>query len=628
MNRDEALDILKKNNPFVSSSAGDPWKSKYPHVESVNRKTFQSLKRLIDQKRQDRSLNAAGLVLGEAGSGKTHLIGRVLELARQERGSVAFAYVQPIEDPEQTFRYLLREVVVNLCHPVKKSSGTAPLDDLLAYPMLECLERCFGGSREKKHEKLMAGIRSNPSRIFATRRLKPEARLQVAQSACLLLERSLPELPDGFLIALLRYRFGPKKRAALQWLKGGAIDRDDCRALGAKPRNDRSAAFLEQEARSILNAFGLLLARYGVVLVVCFDRLENLESAEQIRSFGKMVEFLVDTAPAMLPLVCCRGDLWDSGLKARLNEHVTTRLATNPFVLEGCSPSLAMEIIEKRLAFVLGGNRHDPCFPLCEDKLRKAFEGEIQSPREIIVQANRILNEELGAERVEVPGIANQLAEAFKLQYKNVLSDFKRHPPDRTRLRLAIELLLSHTGDTAGFCADNFRKIDECVDFMCRIQSKHSNHVPQNNGASKDAVFIVDVEEDFRTVGRCLQRGLDFLEKYTDGKAFYIRDARCPFPALPRWPATNRKREKFENSGGTTVFLQKEQAARLYALAFLKYAVKEGDVSVIDYNQNTRPATMEELQEFVRAWVHGGEDSFFEEFDRIVENRGETSLIP
>ena len=625
MNRDEALDILKKNNPFVSSSAGDPWKSKYPHVESVNKKTFDALKRLIDQKRQDLSLNAAGLVLGEAGSGKTHIIGRLLELARQKRDSVAFAYIQPIEDPEQTFRYLLREVVVNLCHPVEKSSGNSILDDLLAYPILECIETCFGGSKEKKHEKLLASIRSNPSRIFATRRLKPEARLRVAQSACFFLERSLPELPDGFLSALLRYRFGPDKRAAFQWLQGVAIDQEDCRALGARPRNERSAAFLEQEARGILNAFGTLLARYGIVLVVCFDRLENLESAEQIRSFGKMVEFLVDTAPAMLPLVCCRGDLWDSGLKAKLNEHVTTRLATNPFVLEGCSPSLAMKVVEKRLAFVLGEKRDASFFPLDENKLRKTFEGEIQSPREIIVQANRILNEELGAERVEAPAIVRQLADAFNLQHENVLSDFERHPPDRTRLRLAIELLLSHTGDAAGFCADNFRKIDECVDFMCRIQSKHA---PRKNGASKDAVFIVDVEEDFYPVGKCLQRGLDFLEKYPGGKAFYIRDARCPFPPYPRWPATNRKREKFENSGGTTVFLQKEQAARLYALAFLKYAVKEGDVSVIDYNQNTRSATMEDLEEFVRVWVHGGEDPFFKEFDRIVENRGETPRVP
>ncbi len=627
MNRDEALDILKKNNPFVSSSAGDPWKSKYPHVESVNKKTFEALKRLIDQKRQDLSLNAAGLVLGEAGSGKTHLIGRILKLAGKKGGSVAFAYIQPIEDPEQTFRYLLREVVVNLCHPVENSSDKAPLDDLLAYPMLECLELCFGGSREKKHEMLMASIRKNPPGIFTTRRLKPEARLRIAQSACLLLERSLPELPDGFLKALLRYRFGPEKRAAFQWLKGGAIDPDDCRALGARPRNDRSEAFLEQEARSILNAFGLLLARYGHVLVVCFDRLENLESPGQIRSFGKMVEFLVDTAPAMLPLACCRGDLWDSGLKARLNEHVTTRLAANPFVLEGCRPSLAMKVVEKRLASVLGENRSDPLFPLPENKLRKAFEGEIQSPREIIVQANRILNEELGTEPMQVPGIVSQIAEAFRRQCETVLSDFKRHPPDRTRLRLAIELLLSHAGDATGFQADNFRKNNEYLDFMCHIRPKHAL---EKNGAPKDAIFIVDVEEDFHQVGRCLQRGLDFLEKYPDGKAFYIRDARCPFPALPRWPATNRKREKFENSGGTTVFLQKEQAARLYALAFLKYAVKEGDVSVIAYNQNriTRSATMADLEEFVRVWVHGGEDPFFKEFDRIVENRGEASRVP
>ena len=62
-------------------------------------------------------MNCAGLILAEVGSGKTHLLGRILTQSKQMHSPCAFAYIQPLEDPEQTYRYLLREVMVNLFHP-------------------------------------------------------------------------------------------------------------------------------------------------------------------------------------------------------------------------------------------------------------------------------------------------------------------------------------------------------------------------------------------------------------------------------------------------------------------------------------------------------------------------------
>ena len=61
------------------------------------------------------------LAFGNPGSGKTHLLGRILTQSQQARFPFAFAYIQPLEDPEQTYRYLLREVMVNLFHPMAAS---------------------------------------------------------------------------------------------------------------------------------------------------------------------------------------------------------------------------------------------------------------------------------------------------------------------------------------------------------------------------------------------------------------------------------------------------------------------------------------------------------------------------
>jgi len=118
MDHDARLDLFRRHNPFTSSSVGDPWEATYPNVPSINEHAFRGLWQLIEQKTRSPALNCAGLILGEVGSGKTHLLGRILTRSKQTRFPCAFAYIQPLEDPEQTYRYLLREVMVNLFHPM------------------------------------------------------------------------------------------------------------------------------------------------------------------------------------------------------------------------------------------------------------------------------------------------------------------------------------------------------------------------------------------------------------------------------------------------------------------------------------------------------------------------------
>ncbi len=117
------IELLKKSNPFSSASSGDPWDSKYPHVESINRKTLKGIYNLIRQKNENPEIsNFAAMVLGEVGSGKSHLITRILNFCNNFTSPFSFAYIQPIEDPSQTYRYLLREIIVCLCHKIDKSS--------------------------------------------------------------------------------------------------------------------------------------------------------------------------------------------------------------------------------------------------------------------------------------------------------------------------------------------------------------------------------------------------------------------------------------------------------------------------------------------------------------------------
>jgi len=275
MDTDARLDLVRHQNPFTSSSVGDPWETTYPDVPSINEHAFQGLWQLVTQKTTSPALNCAGLVVGEVGSGKTHLLGRILTQSQQTRFPCAFAYIQPIEDPEQTYRYLLREIMVNLFHPITDASPTTQFRRLVTKVL------CEGTPAQQ---------------LSAHLRITPAAFAAMEQGATALLTTAYPAMAVRFIHVLFQYAVVKHRPAAMHWLMGRVLDSADAALLQVPERAQLSPAALEAEARDILIALGFLLARYRQPLVVCFDRLENLTTDAQIHALGKMLEFLVDTA--------------------------------------------------------------------------------------------------------------------------------------------------------------------------------------------------------------------------------------------------------------------------------------------------------------------------------------------
>jgi S-DNA-T family DNA segregation ATPase FtsK/SpoIIIE len=125
-----------------------------------------------------------------------------------------------------------------------------------------------------------------------------------------------------------------------------------------------------------------------------------------------------------------------------------------------------------------------------------------------------------------------------------------------------------------------------------------------------------------------LSKGIEFLKSEPFGKVFYIRDTRSPIP--PNWKATNEKLQLFKDLGGSVILLDVKQAARWYALTLLSYAVKEGDITLLDEEGRIRPITSEEFAAFVQEEIYSKKDSAFQDFDTVVvkppEEKGSPSF--
>jgi len=586
MDPDARLDLFRRHNPFTSSSVGDPWEATYPDVPSINEHAFRGLWQLIEQKTQSPALNCAGLILGEVGSGKTHLLGRILTQSKQTRFPCAFAYIQPLEDPEQTYRYLLREVMVNLFHPMEASSQATQFRRLVTKVFLEgCHDRQV------------------PSRLTIT----PSTFAAIQQRVVRLLSTAHPAISRRFVHVLLQYAVLERRTAAMAWLTGQVLDDTDAALLQVPDRAQLSAASLEEEARHLLTSLGLLLTRYRQPLVICFDRLENLETDEQVHALGKMVEFLVDKAQAMLPIACFRGMQWEEKFRHKLNQHVSSRLETNKFELRGCTPEQALAIVRSRLAAVPGNQWADTLFPFDPEALLKTFHLGLYSPRRVITLANQHLRQLLDEEPLPPISPSQKLQETFASQYQAIVRDFERYQPDRGRLRRALELYIRY-GPLK--CVPTESGQEKYIDVATTMR--------RARGPAVSVIFLIDVEQHHAAVGACLSRAIAFLEDEPAGRAVYIRDARCLFPPPPTWEATNKKLQLFKEYGGRVVFLDAEQAARWYALALLSYAVKEQDLAVAGPNNTPRPITFEEFTTFIEQEISGQKTPTFQDIEEAL----------
>jgi hypothetical protein len=570
---------------------GDPWEVTYPDVPSINEHAFRGLWQLIEQKTRSPALNCAGLVLGEVGSGKTHLLGRILTQSKQTRSPCAFAYIQPLEDPEQTYRYLLREVMVNLFHPMAASSQATQFRRLVTKVFLE-------GSPDRQ---ALAHLVITPSTFAALR-----------QRVMRLLHAAYPAISGHFVHVLLQYAVLEWRTAAMQWLTGSVLDDADTALLQVPDRSRLSTASLEAEARDILTSLGLLLTRYQQSLVVCFDRLENLETDEHTQALGKMVEFLVDKAQGMLPIVCFRGMQWEEKFRHKLNQHVSSRLETNTFELRGCTPEQALAIVRSRLVTVPGNEQAETLFPFDSEELLKTFHLGLYSPRRVITLANQRLRQLLDEEPLPPASPLRRLQEAFASQYQAIMQDFERYQPDRGRLRRALELYIRYGPPKCVLVESGQEKY---IDVTTAV---HPAGTLSAGTAPIPVIFLIDVEQHHAAVGAYLACGIAFLEEKPSGRAVYIRDARCPLPPPPMWEATNKKLQLFQRYGGRVVFLDNEQAARWYALALLSYAVRERGITVAGPNNTPRPITFEEFTAFIEQDVSTQKTRLFQDVEAAL----------
>ncbi|WP_342597643.1 ATP-binding protein [Cyanobacterium aponinum UTEX 3222] len=249
-------------NPFDDVTYGNFWFEKHhqENVDSIHQPAFQQIEYQLNLLIKDKFRQTKTILLtGDAGCGKSHLLGRLKD---KLNSSAYFVYIQPIEDYRYFWRHTLQYTVTSLMQipeGEKQSQLQLWLKSLPVLNSSDWVEKLLGEKRAFiRHLK-----NSYPAGIVEAKK---------------------------FFTALYQLTTD-NYDLACEWLAGEDLDEEDLQILGLNKSIDN-----ERLARGILSNFGRITDA-SKPIIICFDQIErafsNVFNANTIFHNERLVNFLV-----------------------------------------------------------------------------------------------------------------------------------------------------------------------------------------------------------------------------------------------------------------------------------------------------------------------------------------------
>jgi hypothetical protein len=337
--------FLAHDCPEVFHSVATPttiWKADPYDVETIHAEARAMFEHVLNRAaRMPLPPSGAVLVLlGEAGSGKTHLM-RAFRTRAHGQGLGYCGYLQMTTETGNYARYMLTNLIDSLEQPYDPSGRSRTGLARLSAALLESVPGLSGLEMEAFHEG--DGDR-DPTRLAD----EYADRLQQA-----------PRFRDCDLellrVMLHLERTDPRVHSrTLMWLRCQAMRAEDCAWIGnAIPRTDDAdpMKMLQQLAR-------LTNAVHGVPLVLLIDQLEDMANqSAPVERFLKVVDAIVaftDVIPNTVVVLACLEDYFKQNV-AQLTKSKHDRLTRDPDptrVLSNRSLDEIRQMTAQRLAFL------------------------------------------------------------------------------------------------------------------------------------------------------------------------------------------------------------------------------------------------------------------------------------
>lgn len=547
------LEKLRENNPFASLSDPLPWSNKNPILNQLNLEVLENIGQLIRDKRREPVNPVSGLIIGQPGSGKTHMLMRILQRLRSKETFAILVTIGTFRVPELITEELLHNIFTSFKH--QHSKGRSQFDMLAGEVM--------NAYKERRRDDGYDDLSKLDTRVY--------------------LAKDMPELDRNFLRGFLLYTETEDEAVkfnVLEWLEHG-LDDEESQRLGLPLRNmdSMSDAKRESTAEKTLLSIGYLLSYAKIPMIICFDQLDFLcGNKPLIHAWGNLISLLINEVQGVLPLCFLNPATWAIDLIPELPSPVIQRLEGNSLIMKACTTSQAYQLIRDRIASVLNNEEDtEEIYQWLTGKMRSSISPGT-SPRRIIQQVNRIITGNDTEILNDEQEILRTIREAYEEEYRKVESDPEDWPPNADNLTLTLELWL-----------ESHKEFE-----LVKGDGKYIR-LMGNYGHEKFA-FIVCARRNSSSSCAAFRRGNDFFSVCPSGKCFYITEDRTN---KSTWRKVKELRDIFMSSGGHVIMLDKDTRINWYALTALINRADNGDVNLYLLS-GSRAASRDDLKNFIR----------------------------
>ena len=546
------LEQLRKKNPFLSAISPSPFENKTADFSQLNIAASDEIEQLLRTKRREPEMPLAGLVIGEPGTGKTHMLARILRRVRSDERPITFAVVNThitFTSPHTITQDLWVEILKSLS---QSHSNNHSQFDLILEKMIETYKECRINDGFSDLSKL-------DMRIY--------------------LAKDMLGINKDFLKCIMLYLNAKDEITRMkifEWLQDGLEDEESI-ALGLPKRDlhDTAPEICENTARKFLLSLGCVLGYAHVSMLLCFDQVEEIRDKNIIHAFGDTISFIMNDLSGIMPLCFTRNDIWNEIFRPELDSSVIQRLEHHKMILKNCSPSEAKSLVKTRLASVFKEDLEEKYNWLINRLNNKLLSG--CSPRMVIELADHIIRT---TDTLTKPN--EILFDTFKTIYESECTKIHERPnswlPNSTHLASSLNIWLkSHQGFETKLIDNKYIKIT-------------------GNYQDRKYAFIIITAKNHSTAVAGIKRGINFLNEYNNGICFYITESRTH---KNTWKSFKAQQDIFERLGGQLIILNNDSRHNWYALASLINQIESGDVNLY-LNDENRTAKLIDALNFIK----------------------------
>lgn len=344
-------------NPFSSSRVDTPFQE-HLDLQEVYHSEFESLKSIIGDIKNDPNQQSKGaVVIGEAGSGKTHLM---MRLARELLRSNRLLFIRHPNHADSVLYHTYARILESFAEKVPGSDRTQ-LELLIARSFIKILRSQANVTTTQKGQEILAALENDQLSLY--NRLGIEG-TDKHRNTWQYIDRQInlwwtgQYTAAGYGAAILKgiikfcsYNSPRYKELVRRWLAGNELEAEETQLIGLP--NWQEDLSREEFALAAIAVFGRL-STLDEPLLIIFDQLESLGLAHNepiLASFGSAVKELLTHVPNSLFILNLFPDRWQQ-FQGYFDGSVIDRVSQYTIYLNRPSADKLRQILSLKAASV------------------------------------------------------------------------------------------------------------------------------------------------------------------------------------------------------------------------------------------------------------------------------------